>query len=42
MSAVTITTPSRSLGMHGERQIIVGEEMDHPLIGRTVLDEMGL
>jgi hypothetical protein len=27
--------------MCGVRQIIVEEEMDHPLIGRPVLDEMG-
>jgi hypothetical protein len=41
MSAVTITTPSGPLCMRGVRQIIVEEEMDHPLIGRPVLDEMG-
>jgi hypothetical protein len=41
MSAVTITTPSRHLCMRGVRQIIVEEEMDHPLIGRPVLVEMG-
>jgi hypothetical protein len=41
MSAVTITTPSGSLCMRGVRQIIVREDMDHPLIGRPVLDEMG-
>jgi hypothetical protein len=41
MSAVTITTPSGSLCMRGVRQIIVEEDMDHPLIGRPVLDEMG-
>jgi hypothetical protein len=41
MSAVTITTPSGPLGMRGVRQIIVEEDMDHPLIGRPVLDEMG-
>jgi hypothetical protein len=41
MSAVTITTPSRPLCMHGVRQTIVEEEIDHPLIGRPVLDEMG-
>jgi hypothetical protein len=40
MSAVTITTPSRPLCMRGVRQIIVEEDMDHPLIGRPVLDEM--
>jgi hypothetical protein len=40
MSAVTITTPSGPLCMRGVRQIIV-EDMDHPLIGRPVLDEMG-
>jgi hypothetical protein len=27
--------------MCGVRQIIVEEEMDHPLIGRPVLDELG-
>jgi hypothetical protein len=27
--------------MRGVRQIIVEEGMDHPLIGRPVLDEMG-
>jgi hypothetical protein len=27
--------------MRGVRQIIVEEEMDHPLIGRPVLDEIG-
>jgi hypothetical protein len=42
MSAVTINTPSGSLCMRGVRQIIVEENMDHPLIGRPVLDEMGL
>jgi hypothetical protein len=41
MSAVTITTPTGPLCMRGVRQIIVEEEMDHPLIGRPVLDEMG-
>jgi hypothetical protein len=41
MSAVTITTPSGPLCMRGVRQIIVEEEMDHALIGRLVLDEMG-
>jgi hypothetical protein len=41
MSAVTITTPSGPLCMSGVRQIIVDEDMDHPLIGRPVLDEMG-
>jgi hypothetical protein len=41
MSAVTITTPSKSLCMRGVRQIIVEEDMDHPLIGRPVLDEIG-
>jgi hypothetical protein len=40
MSAVTITTPSGPLCMRGVRQIIVEEVMDHPLIGRPVLDEM--
>jgi hypothetical protein len=42
MSAVTITTPSGLLCMRGVRQIIVEEDMDHPLIGRPVLDEMGI
>jgi hypothetical protein len=41
MSAVTITTPSGHLCMRGVRQIIVEEDMDHPLIGRPILDEMG-
>jgi hypothetical protein len=41
MLAVTITTLSGLLCMRGVRQIIVEEEMDHPLIGRPVLDEMG-
>jgi hypothetical protein len=41
MSAVTITTPSGPLCMSGVRQIIVEEDMDHPLIERPVLDEMG-
>jgi hypothetical protein len=41
MSAVTITTPSGSPCMHGVRQIIVEEDMVHPLTGRPVLDEMG-
>jgi hypothetical protein len=41
MSAVTITTPSGPLCMRGVRQIIVEEDMDHMLIGRPVLDEMG-
>jgi hypothetical protein len=36
MSAVTITTPSEPLCMRGVRQIIVEEDMDHPLIGRPV------
>jgi hypothetical protein len=40
MSAVTITTPSGPPCMRGERQIIVEEDMDHPLIERPVLDEM--
>jgi hypothetical protein len=40
MSAMTITTPSGPLCMRGVRQIIVEEEMDHPLIGRPVLVEM--
>jgi hypothetical protein len=41
MSAVTITTPSGPLCICGVRQIIVEEDMDHPLIERPVLDEMG-
>jgi hypothetical protein len=41
MSAVTITTPSEPLCMRGVRQIIVEDDMDHPLIGRPVLDEKG-
>jgi hypothetical protein len=41
MSAVTITTPCGPLCMRGARQIIADEDMDHPLIGRPVLDEMG-
>jgi hypothetical protein len=41
MSAVTITMPSGPLCMRGVRQIIVEEDIDHPLIGRPVLDEMG-
>jgi hypothetical protein len=41
MSAVTITMPSEPLCMLGVRKIIVEEDMDHPLIGRLVLDEMG-
>jgi hypothetical protein len=41
MSAVTITTPSGPLCMRGVPEIIVEEDMDHPLIGRPVLEEMG-
>jgi hypothetical protein len=41
MSAVTITTPSGPLCMRGVRQFIVEEDMDHPLIGRPDLDDMG-
>jgi hypothetical protein len=41
MSAVTVTTTSGPLCMRGVRQIIVEEDMDHPLIGRPVLDDMG-
>jgi hypothetical protein len=33
--------PSGPLCICGIRQIIVEEDMDHPLIGRPVLDEMG-
>jgi hypothetical protein len=40
MSAVTITTPSGPSCIRGVRQIIVEEDMDHPLIGSPVLDEM--
>jgi hypothetical protein len=40
MSAVTITTPSGPLCVRGVRQIIVEEDMDHPFVGRPVLDEM--
>jgi hypothetical protein len=40
MSAVTITTPSGPLCMRVVRQIIVEDDMDHPLIGRPVLDKM--
>jgi hypothetical protein len=42
ISAVTITTSSGPLCMGGVRQIIVEEDMDYPLTGRPVLDEMGL
>jgi hypothetical protein len=41
MSAVFIIMPSRPLCMRGVRQIIAQEDMDHPLIGRTVIGEMG-
>jgi hypothetical protein len=41
MSAVTITTPSGPLCMKGVRLIIVEEEINHPLIERPVLDQMG-
>jgi hypothetical protein len=41
MSAVAITTPSGPLYMRGVQKIIVEEDMDHPLIGRPVSDEMG-
>jgi hypothetical protein len=41
MSAVTITAPSGPLCMCGVRRIIVAEDMDHPLIGKPVVDEMG-
>jgi hypothetical protein len=40
ISAVTNTTPLRPLFKLGVRQIIVEEDMEHPLIGRPVLDEM--
>jgi hypothetical protein len=42
MPVVKITTPSGPMCMPGVRQIIVEEDMDHPLIGRPVLDRMGL
>jgi hypothetical protein len=42
MSAVTITTPTGPLCARGVRQIIVEEDMNHPLIGRPVLDDMGI
>jgi hypothetical protein len=41
MLAVTITTPPGPLCMRVFQQIIVEEDMDHPLIGRPVIDEMG-
>jgi hypothetical protein len=40
MLAMTITTPSGTLCMRELRQIIVEEEMDHPLIGRSVQGEI--
>jgi hypothetical protein len=40
VSEVTIITPSGTLCMRGVRQIIVEKGMDHPLIGRPVLDKM--
>jgi hypothetical protein len=40
-SAVTITTPSGPLCMREVRQIIVEEDMDHPLIGRPVSRGVG-
>jgi hypothetical protein len=40
MSAVTITTLKGPLCMRGVRQIIVEEDMDHPLFGSPVLSEM--
>jgi hypothetical protein len=39
ISAVTITTLPVPFYMQEVRQIIVEEDMDHPLIGRPVLDE---
>jgi hypothetical protein len=42
MSAIIITMPSGPLLMCRVRQIIVEEDMHHPLIGRLVLDAMGL
>jgi hypothetical protein len=41
LSAVTIISLSGLRCMRGVRQIIVEKEMDHPLILRPVLDEMG-
>jgi hypothetical protein len=41
VSAVTITTPSGSLCSRGVRQIIVEEYLNHLLIERPVLDEIG-
>jgi hypothetical protein len=41
MSAVTITTPPEPLCVRRVRQIIVEEDIVHPLIGRPVLDEVG-
>jgi hypothetical protein len=41
VSAVTIITPSGLLCMRGVRQIVDEIDIDHPLIGRPVLDEMG-
>jgi hypothetical protein len=41
MSAVTITTPSGPLCMRKVRQFVVEKDMDHQLIGRPVLDDMG-
>jgi hypothetical protein len=42
VNAVTITMLSGPLCMRGVPQIIVEQDMDHPLIGRPVLDEMGI
>jgi hypothetical protein len=42
MSTVTIITPSGPLCMRGVRHIIVEEDMDHPLIGMPVFDEMSI
>jgi hypothetical protein len=41
MSAMTVTTPSDPLCMRGVRQIIVEEDMDHPLIGNPGLGRDG-
>jgi hypothetical protein len=41
LSAVTISTRQVSLCNRGMRQIIVEDEIIHPLIGRPILDEMG-
>jgi hypothetical protein len=40
VSEVTITASSGPPCMRGVRQIVVEEDMNHPLIGRPVIDEM--